>query len=123
MMTSHHRLHIGLVTTSFPLRGSSVSGIFVKRLVDNLPSDLKVTVVTPCDTYPPEVENEAHYTLVAFRYALMRWQVLAHRPGGVPVALKRNPWLLLMLPPFLLSMLAACIRVARSADIPRRSGT
>ncbi len=117
MMTSHHRLHIGLVTTSFPLRGSSVSGIFVKRLVDNLPSDLKVTVVTPCDTYPPEVENEAHYTLVAFRYALMRWQVLAHRPGGVPVALKRNPWLLLMLPPFLLSMLAACIRVARSADI------
>lgn len=110
-------LNVAVITTSFPLRARSVSGIFVRRLVENLPSDLKVTVVTPCDSYPAEPGNEARYALKTFRYGPTRWQVLAHRPGGIPVALKRNPWFLLMLPSFLSSMLVACLRAARLADI------
>lgn len=94
-----------------------MSGIFVKRLVDSLPKDLKITVVTPCDTYPPEVGKGARHALVAFRYAPMAWQVLAHGPGGIPAALKQNRLLYLMLPALLLSMLIACIRVARSANV------
>jgi glycosyltransferase involved in cell wall biosynthesis len=115
--TPGHRLHVGIVTTSFPLRARSVSGIFIKHLVCNLPEELLVTVITPCDTYPAEIEKHGRYALRAFRYAPRRWQVLAHNPGGLPAALKRNPLLFLMLPPFLLSMMVACIRVARSADV------
>jgi len=106
-----------MITTSFPLRSGSVSGIFVRRLVENLPQDLQVTVIAPGDTRPPEPDQARGFALCAFRYAPMKWQVLAHRPGGVPVALKRNPWLLMLLPPFLLCLLAACVRAARTAHV------
>jgi glycosyltransferase involved in cell wall biosynthesis len=112
-----HKLHIGIVTTSFPLRARSVSGIFVKRLICGLPEELRVSVVTPCDASPADMEKHARYTLRAFRYAPRSWQVLAHAPGGVPAALKRNPLLFLILPVFLSAMMLACLRVARTADI------
>lgn len=109
---SSKKTHVLLVTTSFPLKPNDVSGIFVKRLADALSSDHKVFVLTPCSRQPsisPDV--------CCFRYAPRSWQRLAHEPGGIPVALKQQPLLWLLVPIFLLSMLFATLRAGRSVDV------
>lgn len=111
-------MRIALLTTSFPLSSESTSGAFVWRLVQHLPPDVSVTVLTPCaERTAATVRPSEQYSLRCFRYAPRRWQVMAHRPGGIPVAIHQNPWLLGLLPIFLLSMLATCLRHARRADL------
>ncbi|MBF0213276.1 MAG: glycosyltransferase family 4 protein [Magnetococcales bacterium] len=101
-----------MLTTSYPLTPDSVSGIFIRHLIDHLPPHVITTVITPCATRPPQ---DPH--LRCCRYAPWSWQTLAHGPGGLPVAFKGHPWRLLLLPPFLLTLLWAVIRAARHADL------
>lgn len=108
-------IRVVLLTTSFPLRPGSVSGIFVQRLATSLPATVTATVVTPCDTSPVTTANG--YILQCFRYAPWEWQLLAHQPGGIPVALKQSNALRCLLPAFLGAMLLACFRAAIKADI------
>jgi len=95
------KLKILILTTSFPLTNDSTSGIFVKRLAEQLMINSELKILTPDDTIsklqPSDVKTCA--------YAPKAWQALAHRPGGIPVALKSNPWLYLLVPGLLLSLL------------------
>jgi len=108
-------IRVALLTTSFPLRTGSVSGIFIQRLVKSLPTSVSTTVVTPCDTSSANFSTD--YQLHCFRYAPWKWQLLAHQPGGIPVALKRSKAMCWVLPIFLGAMCVACFRVSKKADI------
>lgn len=105
------------MTTSFPLSGKSVSGVFVKRFVDSLPSHVDVVVLTPCSTEPVSLQNSDGYRLRCFRYAPWKWQILAHLPGGIPVALRQSRLAILLVPLFLGSMFVETVRASRDADI------
>jgi len=107
-----------MLTTSFPLKKGAVSGVFVQRLVKNLPSYIHITVIAPSGTESlSSNDDKRNYRLKCFRYAPWRWQILAHQPGGVPVALKRNKGTYFVLPFFLMAMFIACFREAKKSEL------
>lgn len=108
-------MRVVLLTTSFPLRTGMASGVFVQRLVKSLPAFVQAKVVTPCDTAPASPTDS--YRLHCFRYAPWKWQLLAHQPGGIPVALSRLKVMRWILPIFLGAMFVACFRASRKADV------
>ncbi len=110
-------IRVAVITTSFPLREGAVSGVFIQRLVNNFPSFVRATVVTPSDVTPLPDDATDRYDLSCFRYAPWRWQMLAHQPGGIPVALKRYKLMRLVLPFFLTAMFFACYREAKKSDV------
>src|SRR5699024_7535106 len=103
-------------TTSFPSMKRDISGIFVKRLVDALVGNAKLHVLLPCGARPLEADV-GDYPVACFRYAPRSWQRLAHEPGGIPVALERQPMFWLLVPAFLLSMFFAVLRWGRRVDV------
>lgn len=112
------KVRLLVLTTSFPLTRESVSGVFVSRLIEHLPSNqICTTVLTPADCTTTKLVLRKRLTIYPFRYAPRSWQVIAHTPGGIPAALKRNKWLYLLIPAFLLSMLLTTIRLAWRSDV------
>ncbi len=110
-------LRLAALTTSFPVCHGSTSGIFVARLLRYMPSTLDATVVTPAYSLCPEPAQDERIQLHTFRYAPKRWEVLAHGPGGIPVTLRNNRLLLLLVPSFLASMTVQFLRRAKDADV------
>jgi glycosyltransferase involved in cell wall biosynthesis len=106
-----------ILTTSFPLSDNSMSGVFVLRLIEHLPPGIEVTVLTPCHNAYFQFPSSMAHKVKCFRYAPRRWQLLAHVPGGIPDALKRNPVLWFFVPILLLSMFFSCLRLSLHADI------
>jgi glycosyltransferase involved in cell wall biosynthesis len=107
-------LKLAVLTTSYPLSEESVSGVFVRRLVDHISQQNNIVVVTPAGVTAPEPGG---INIKSFRYAPATWQILAHNPGGIPVALKRNRWLYFLLPSFLISMAWHIARQGKTADV------
>lgn len=107
-----------MVTTSYPLTQDSVSGIFIQRLVEHLPAEIEVTVITPCGLHPQiQPPQQANIKIHCCRYAPYPWQTLAHLPGGLPVACKNNPLNWLLLPPLLISLFWRLLQSAKQADL------
>ena len=81
--TKPDRLKILMLSTSYPTRPGSNSGVFVSRLVQAISTIAsEVSVVTPDDPV-----SQTSTGLVRARYAPKKFQVLAHSPGGVPVVI------------------------------------
>ena len=112
---SDQTVRVALLSTSFPVTTGSASGVFVQRLVKNLPTTVQTTVITPSATSKENIPNG--YKLHCFRYAPRKWQLLAHQPGGIPVALKHSKVMRWLLPIFMLTMFIACFRESRKADL------
>lgn len=110
-------LRVLVLTTSYPLRPSSSSGVFVRRLVDALTAHCAMRVLCPADASDQPVRGGPGAELIAFRYAPARWQRLAQEPGGVLPAIRAQPALLLLLPLFLLSLAWSLLWQARKADV------
>jgi glycosyltransferase involved in cell wall biosynthesis len=106
-----------LLTTSFPLRKGSRSGIFIQKMIEPLPAGIEVTVLVPDDSSRQVSLPSSCYTLVRFRYAPKGWQRLAHGDGGIMAAFAQNELNLLLLPPFLLSSFLMTCWHARKADV------
>ncbi|MGR0482345.1 MAG: glycosyltransferase [Candidatus Electronema sp. V4] len=106
-----------LLTTSFPLTKESRSGVFVLRLVESLPNDVRVTVLTPDDFGTEKYATSSCYELRPFRYAPKSWQRLAHGEGGITAALAQSKLNLLLLPALLCSCFIATCWLARKTDI------
>ncbi|MBS0171874.1 MAG: glycosyltransferase [Nitrospira sp.] len=107
-----------VVSTSFPLHPDDPSGIFVRKMVESLPLDIEITVLTPANHLPTvNTTHSNRYRLKIFNYALRRWQLLAQQPGGIPAALRSKPVLRLLVPALLLALLMACIREGRKVDL------
>lgn len=115
-MIESSKMKVLLLTTSFPLTPESMSGIFINRFIPFLPDDIELTILTPSDREKNIVQNE-RFNLRTFRYAPGVWQQLAHEPGGLPAALKRNKLLFLLLPFFLISLCWACVRESLRSDL------
>lgn len=110
-------LKVLLLTTSFPLTRKSRSGIFLQKMVNHLPDNIQVTVLTPDSTETDTRSPVVGYSVLPFRYAPKHWQQLAHGSGGILAALARNKLLFLLLPPFLCSNLLTCCYAARKGDV------
>ena len=106
-----------MLTTSFPVKEGSSSGVFVERLAQRLGRNCQLTVLAPASDIPFKKSNNKPYVLFAFKYAPMKWQILAHKGGGIPATLAAYPFTLLLLPFFLVSMFVNCLRHAGKADI------
>lgn len=111
-------LTVAVITTSFPVEPGLISGIFIEKLVRYLGKWAAVTVVAPACVNPERLSpTEPAYRLRCFRYAPKALQRIAHSPGGIPVALKRQPLFYWLLPLFLGSMLIACFRVSGKVSL------
>lgn len=111
-----HSLKILVLTTSFPLVKGSKSGIFVKQLLENLPTALQVSVLTPDGTTSCTSES-TKISLIRFRYAPKKWQQLAHGSGGIVAALSQKKLSCLLIPVFLFSSLVTSCWYALKADV------
>jgi len=110
-------MRIVFITPSFPLTDNSCSGVFVERLAFHIANLVEVQVITPATTQPVKLSTARPYTVKAFRYAPRKWQLIAQQPGGIPVAFKRNRWLILLLPFFLVSLFGSTFRASRKSDL------
>ena len=106
-----------VLTTSFPLTMQSASGVFVERLVRALPEDVRATVLTPASDSAHPPTRRGRYAVVPVRYAPRSLQRLAHVPGGVPVALRSQPWLWLLVPILIAALFIACVRALRRSHV------
>lgn len=93
------------------------SGIFVERLVRALSKHYRLTVVAPCPNGSNIKISDTPYFLYCFRYAPCSWQLLAHLPGGVATVMRRNFFLLALVPSLVLSMFFACLLKAKGKQI------
>ena len=109
---------IGILTSSFPLTKDSTSGIFISRLIQHFSSQISPTVITPASDSQIEPDVSLHkYNVVSFRYAPWRWQILAHKAGGIPATLSNHNWSYFLIPFFLVSMIISCFRISKSIDL------
>ncbi|MBM3679635.1 MAG: glycosyltransferase family 4 protein, partial [Actinobacteria bacterium] len=85
-----------VLTTSYPRHPDDVAGVFVRDIVEGLRGEgVGVDVVSP-----------ARFRHFGIAYG-----------DGIPNNLRARPWLVLLLPAFLLSFAAAARRAARGADV------
>ena len=110
-------LDVTVLTTSYPISEQSVSGVFVARLLQAMPENIRITVLTPAAPGFQPMGASSNIRVKTFRYAPDRWQLLAHQPGGIPVALAQNPFLYLLVPIFLLSMFIALLRASKNTQL------
>lgn len=106
-----------VLTTSYPLSERSASGAFVARLVEQLSNNLQVLVATPASRSGDSAPDVNGVVIRTFCYAPRPLQVLAHEPGGIPVALRTRKWTYLLLPVFLFSMFMSCWRHGRRSHV------
>lgn len=110
-------LHLLVLTTSFPNRSNPAGGVFVRRLVESLPENFHVTVVTPGTPFHDNEIQAIGIHTKPFRYAPRKYQTLAHQPGGLPMVLRKRKADLVFLPCLCLSAFIATFRRARKADL------
>lgn len=106
-----------MVSTSYPIREGSVSGIFVKNLAEHLAEISKVTVIAPGDDQKQAASVSGAEKLVVCNYAPRQLQTLAHKPGGIPAGLRRNRFLVFIVPFLLSSMLLNVVVRVRKYDV------
>lgn len=107
------RLKVTMATTSYPLNTDHVSGLFIEQLTLALSKRLDLIVVTPADNKCTKPSS----TIKTFRYAPKKFQILAHQPGGIPVALRKSRMSWVLLAPFLISMFYAIMMESKKSDI------
>jgi glycosyltransferase involved in cell wall biosynthesis len=111
------QLHVGVITTSFPVTDGSSSGIFIERLISHIAAREIVTVLVPCPEDKIDQLRGNSYDIKCFRYGPPRWLSLAHRPGGIPDAIRRRDPAIGLLPLLIFTMFMASLRVAGKVDI------
>ncbi|MGB5742558.1 MAG: glycosyltransferase, partial [Sedimenticolaceae bacterium] len=104
-----------VLTTTFPRWADDHEPPFVFELAWRLTDTFDVTVLAPHAPGAARHETMAGVDVHRFRYAPDRLEKLAY-DGGIPTRLRRNPWLALLLPSFLLSQLSAAFRLARANE-------
>lgn len=106
-----------MVTTSYPICVSSVSGIFVKNLVSSMVKNADVTVVTPADRGEKKAVLNSPERILPCRYGPRKFQRLAHEPGGIPVKIRNDPKQLFFVPLLLTSMIWRVFLESKRHDV------
>jgi glycosyltransferase involved in cell wall biosynthesis len=105
-LSTGQTLRVAVLTTSYPLVSGNTSGIFIARLLEAMPDDITLSVITPASCVDTPRPAHKNLRILPVRYAPKTWQRLAHQPGGLPVALRGSPRLRALVP-FLVAALAA----------------
>lgn len=103
-------------TSSFPSRANPVSGPFIEALAREEAKKFQITVLAPRCGRSPSFEERDQMKIFYFWQGVGRIE-LAGQPGGILPALKRNRFLLFMLPFFLLSAFFSLVRIVRQEKI------
>lgn len=111
-------MNILLVTTSYPLDSIDMTGIFIKRLAMSMQNEgSQVTVLAPGDSHSKSSEIENGIKIIRFWYAPRNFMKIAYGSGGIPENISNFPWLWIVIPFFLLSMVIHIIKHSRGCDI------
>ncbi len=105
------------VTTSYPMQDNPTSGIFVAKILQYLPADWEITILTPATAHDTTPHREGRLTVQPVVYAPRTWMRLAHAPGGIMPQLRRQPWLISLVPVLLLCLTWSLLRHARRHDL------
>ena len=107
------KMRLLALTTSYPLRPGSSSGVFVQSLYRRLSAECAIDVVCPADSKPTKAAFEdgaaTGIRIHAVRYAPRAWRRLAQESGGVVAGLRRAPWYVLLLPGLLFGLFGRCL--------------
>ena len=106
-----------IFTSSFPHARNPVYGIFIHDFVMSLRAFCRVVVLAPKFPGPRRDEMEEGIRIHSFPQCCPPGCCLAGRPGGILPALKKNPFLWLFLPCFLLSELICLARTVKKENI------
>lgn len=110
-------LRVLALTTSYPLREQSSSGVFVRNLYEHLPAPWRVVVLCPADTIPARQADSQEPRLVPVRYAPRPWQVLSQQAGGILAGLRAYPLRIVLVPLLLTALTLRAMFDSRRADI------
>jgi glycosyltransferase involved in cell wall biosynthesis len=108
------RKKIVAISTSYPLRESSVAGIFVHRLYVALAASWDIQVLCPDDAKMGCSVLLDGVSIVPVKYAPKNWQVLGGAGGLVP-SIKSSPFKAVLLPVLLLSFFFSALIKSKSA--------
>lgn len=103
-----------VLTSSYPTVENPGGGIFIRHLLEHLPGQPQMTVVTP-DTSDKQPDGHEH--TVRVRYAPRPIQILSNRPGGIPAVLTTSPWMWIWVPIWAAAMFVSALRHAGKADL------
>lgn len=106
-----------MLTTSYPLSRTEVSGVFIRRLVQSLSSVARVSVIVPDGVHSISKCSPADCDMHLVRYAPRRFQRLCHYSGGIPEALRRRDPALLFIVVLIPALFIQAWRVVRRADV------
>jgi glycosyltransferase involved in cell wall biosynthesis len=107
-----------IITTSYPRNDIDMSGIFIKRLASAmLDAGVEVTILAPGDRNAKARETNHGIDIFRFVYAPRVLMRIAYGDGGIPENMKRRPWLFIILPLFILSMIIHAVILAGKCDI------
>ena len=111
-MSLREPLKVLMLTTSYPRNRGDSAGLFLRHLAEKISqSGTKVQVLTPAERRGGTC-IEDNIVVHRFQYFPLSWQGLAYGSGILP-NLKRNPWLWIQVPFFLLCMAFSLFRIIR----------
>jgi glycosyltransferase involved in cell wall biosynthesis len=110
------RRKIVAISTSYPIRAESVSGIFVHRLYAALAKSWDLLVLCPGDAMDDSLGSFDGVSIIPVRYAPQKWQVLGGAGGLIP-SIKNSPFKLVLLPILLISIFFTALIKSKSATI------
>jgi len=106
------------LTTSFPRAPGDYAGVFVYHLAEHLGRrGCRISVVTPNDGRQRRDEVRNGIEIHRFPFFLNKKRSFLFEGGGIPAHLRRNKFLLLLMPFFLAAFLKAALREAKRADL------
>ena len=109
-MDPHKPLKVVMLASSYPRSAEDSAAIFLRYLAESLSQrGIEVHVLAPSDKKGGRrLENKV--AVHRFQYFPAAWQQLAYGSGILP-NLRRNPWLWVQVPFFLISMTSSLLRL------------
>ena len=110
-MNANRKPNLLVLTSTYPRWPNDHEPPFVHELARRLVGQFNVTVLAPHAPGALLHESMDGVDVQRFRYAPERFEQLAY-DGGIPTRLKRQPWLAVLVPLFVLSQLISATRLA-----------
>ncbi len=111
-------MRVLIVTTSYPRDEYDMSGIFIKRLAVAMSKlGATITVIAPGDVHAKANDFDNDIRIIRFVYAPRQLMKLAYGNGGILENIYHSPWLVCIIPFFIISMIIKTINIASDCDI------
>lgn len=102
MSHGEKKTHLLVLASTYPRWAGDPEPGFVHELAKRLTDRFAVTVLCPHAPGALSRETLEGVKVIRYRYAPARWEKLVN-DGGIVTNLRRHPWMLLLLPSFILS--------------------